>query len=197
MTERTKTEEAQQQIEERLIDAELRMEKSIEALQKELGGIRTGRANPALVDRLLVDYYGAMTPLQSLAGVSTPEARLLVIQPYDRGAMAAIEKAIQKSELGLNPSNDGQVIRIQIPQLTEERRRDFVKVVGHKAEESRISIRNIRRDEVDHLRKVEKEGHISRDQVEGSIAEVQKITDRFIGRVDDMAKKKEAEILEV
>jgi ribosome recycling factor len=197
MTDRSKTEEALAQIEERLVDAEVRMEKSIEALHKELGGIRTGRANPALVERLQVEYYGAPTPLQSLAGISSPEARLLVIQPYDRGAMAAIEKAIQRSELGLTPNNDGQVIRIHIPQLTEERRHEFVKLLGRKAEEARVSIRNIRRDEVDHLRKVEKEGHVSRDEVERSIAEMQRITDQFIAKVDEIAKKKEAEILEV
>src|ERR1700730_3958595 len=143
MSERTKSEEAEAQIEERLVDAEVRMEKSLESLHKELTGIRTGRANPALVERLQVEAYGVPTPLQSLAGISTPEARLLVIQPYDRSNMAAIEKAIQRSELGLMPSNDGQVIRITIPQLTEERRREFVKVLNRKAEEARVAVRNI------------------------------------------------------
>lgn len=197
MTERGRTDEAMAQIEERIVDAEVRMEKSIESLQKELSGIRTGRANPALVERLSVDYYGAATPLQSLAGISTPEARMLVIQPYDRSAIGAIEKAIQKSELGLTPNNDGQVIRIQIPQLTEERRKEFVKIVGRKAEEARVSVRNIRRDEVDHLRKLEKEGHVSKDVIEDGIKEVQAVTDRFIAKVDEAATKKEAEILEV
>jgi ribosome recycling factor len=197
MSDRTRSEDSQAQIQERLVDAEVRMEKSLDALHKELGGVRTGRATPSLIDRVQVDYYGAPTPLQSIAGITAPEARLLVIQPYDRASIAAIEKALQRSELGLNPSNDGQVIRIAIPQLTEERRREFAKLVKQKAEEARIAVRNIRRDEVEHLRKLEKEGHISKDEIERNIAEVQHITDGFIGKVDDLAQKKEAEILEV
>jgi ribosome recycling factor len=197
MSDRTRSEDSQAQIEERLVDAEVRMEKSLEALHKELGGIRTGRATPSLVDRLQVDYYGAPTPLQSIAGVTAPEARLLLISPYDRSSIGAIEKALQKSELGLNPSNDGQVIRIAIPPLTEERRRDFGKIVRQKAEEARIAVRNIRRDEVDHLRRMEKDGHISKDEIERNITEVQHITDNVIGKVDDLAQKKEAELLEV
>ena len=143
-----------------------------------------------------MEYYGTMTPLQQLASISAPEARLLVIQPYDRSAIAAIEKAIQKGEMGLNPGNDGQLIRIQIPQLTEDRRRDFVKLCKAKAEDARVAIRNIRRDEVDHLRKLEKDG-VSRDQVETSLGQVQRVTDRFVAQVDAIAHKKEAEILEV
>ena len=197
MSDRTRSEDSQAQIKERLDDASVRMEKSLEALHKELGGIRTGRATPSLVDRVQVDYYGTATPLQSIAGITAPEARLLLIQPYDRNSIAAIEKALQKSELGLNPSNDGQVIRIAIPQLTEERRRDFAKIVKQKAEEARVAVRNIRRDEVDHLRKLEKEGHVSKDEIERNIAAVQHITDGFVGKVDDLAQKKEAEILEV
>ena len=197
MSEPTKAEEALAQIEERLVDAEIRMEKSVEALHKELSGIRTGRASPSLVERLQVEAYGVPTPLQSLAGISTPEARLLVIRPYDRSAIPAIEKAIQRSDLGLTPSNDGQLIRIVIPQLTEERRHELSKLCARRAEEARVAVRNIRRDEVDHLRKVEKEGHVSRDDVEGSLAQVQHITDQFIGKVDEVARKKEAEILEV
>lgn len=197
MSDRTRSEDSQAQIQERLVDAEVRMEKSLEALHKDLGGVRTGRATPSLIDRVQVDYYGAPTPLQSIAGITAPEARLLVIQPYDRTSIPAIEKALQKSELGLNPSNDGQVIRIAIPQLTEERRREFAKLVKQKAEEARIAVRNIRRDEVEHLRKMEKDGHISKDEIERNIAEVQHITDGFIGKVDDLAQKKEAEILEV
>lgn len=194
---RAKAEEAQAAINSRVADAKARMEKSIEALQKELATVRTGRASPALVERLLVDYYGAATPLQSLAGISSPEASQLVISPYDRSAIGAIEKAIQKSELGLNPSNDGQVIRIAVPQLNEERRRELVKVVHRRAEDSRVAVRNIRRDEVDHLRKVEKEGHVSKDEVETKMTDVQKVTDQFIARIDEAEKKKEAEILEV
>lgn len=197
MSDRTRSEDSQEQFAERLLDAEVRMEKSLEALHKDLGGIRTGRATPSLVDRIQVDYYGAPTPLQSIAGVTAPEARLLLIQPYDRSAIAAIEKALQKSELGLNPSNDGQVIRIAIPPLTEERRREFAKLVKQKAEDARVAVRNIRRDEVDHLRKMEKDGHVSKDEIERNIAQVQHITDSFVGRVDDLAQKKEAEILEV
>ncbi len=197
MTERTKSDEARVVVAERLAEAEMRMDKSIEALHKDLGGIRTGRAAPALVERLQVDYYGVMSPLQSLASISTPEARLLVIQPYDRNAVAAIEKAILKSELGLTPNNDGHAIRINIPALTEDRRRDMVKLVKSSAEEARVSVRNIRRDEVEHLRKVEKDGHISRDEVETKIGELQKLTDRFTAKIDAVASHKEAEILEV
>ena len=194
---RAKAEEAQATINQRVADAGQRMEKSLEALNKELATVRTGRASPSLVERLQVDYYGAQTPLQSLAGISTPDATQLVISPYDRTAIPAIEKAIQRSELGLNPSNDGQLIRITIPQLNEERRRELVKVVHRKAEDARVSVRNIRRDEVDHLRRVEKDGHVSKDEIETKLAEVQKITDQFIARVDEAQKKKEAEILEV
>ena len=197
MSEPTKAEEALAQIEERLVDAEIRMEKSVEALHKELSGIRTGRASPSLVERLQVEAYGVPTPLQSLAGISTPEARLLVIRPYDRSAMPAIEKAIQRSDLSLTPSNDGQVIRIVIPQLTEERRHELSKLCARRAEEARVAVRNIRRDEVEHLRKVEKEGHVGRDDVERSLAQVQQITDQFIAKVDEVARRKEAEILEV
>jgi len=197
VTEPSKSEDALAQIEERLVDAEIRMEKSVEALHKELSGIRTGRASPSLVERLQVEAYGVPTPLQSLAGISTPEARLLVIRPYDRSAIPAIEKAIQRSDLGLTPSNDGQLIRIVIPQLTEERRHELSKLCARRAEEARVAVRNIRRDEVDHLRKVEKEGHVSRDDVESSLSQVQHITDQFIAKVDEVARKKEAEILEV
>jgi ribosome recycling factor len=194
---RAKSEEAQAAITERIDDAKQRMEKSLEALQKELMTVRTGRASPALLERVQVEYYGAQTPLQSLAGISSPEASQLLISPYDKGSIAAIEKAIQKSELGLNPSNDGSVIRIVIPQLNEERRRELVKVVHRKAEEARVAVRNIRRDEVDHMRRVEKEGHVSKDEVEVKLAELQRVTDQFIGRIDEATQRKEAEILEV
>jgi ribosome recycling factor len=197
MSDRTRSEDSQAQIQERLLDAEVRMEKSLESLAKELGGIRTGRATPSLIERVLVDYYGAPTPLQSIAGVTAPEARLLVIQPYDRTSIQAIEKALQKGDLGMNPTNDGQVIRIAIPALTEDRRREFAKLVKQKAEEARIAVRNIRRDEVEHLRRMEKDGHVSKDEIERNIATVQHITDGFIGKIDDSAERKEAEILEV
>jgi len=184
-------------IDDWLKDAEVRMEKSLDALHKELAGIRTGRATPALVERLQVDYYGALTPLQSLASISAPEARLLVIQPYDRNAITAIEKAIQRSELGLNPGNDGQLIRIPVPALTEERRREFVKLVKRHAEETRVAIRNIRRDEVDHVKRMEKDGEAGTDEIDRGLVSVQKITDRFIARVEEIAHRKEADILEV
>jgi ribosome recycling factor len=196
-TDRAKVEEAQAVISKRMADARVRMDKSMEALQKELVTVRTGRASPALVERLLIDYYGTQTLLQSLAGISTPDATQLVISPYDRNALSAIEKAIQRSELGFNPSNDGQVIRIVVPQLNEERRRELVKIVHRKAEDARVSVRNIRRDEVDHLRRLEKEGHVSKDEIEGKISELQRLTDQYIARVDEAQKKKEAEILEV
>jgi ribosome recycling factor len=197
MTDPTKAEEALAQIEERLVDAEIRMEKSVDSLHTELSSIRTGRASPSLVERLQVEAYGVPTPLQTLAGISTPEARLLVIRPYDRSSIPAIEKAIQRSDLGLTPSNDGQLIRIVIPQLTEERRHELTKLCARRAEEARVAVRNIRRDEVDHLRKVEKDGHLSRDELERSLAQVQHITDQFVSKLDDVVKKKEAEILEV
>jgi len=184
-------------IDDWLKDAEQRMDKSVEALHKDLSSIRTGRATPALVDRLQVEYYGNPTPLLSLANLSAPEARLLVIQPYDRGAMAAIEKAIQKSELGLNPANDGTMIRIPIPPLTEERRKEFVKVAKQKAETARVAIRNIRRDELEHIRKIEKDGEVGSDELDRGIAQLQKITDRFVAKVDEVAHRKEQEILEV
>ncbi|MGA8015878.1 MAG: ribosome recycling factor [Candidatus Dormiibacterota bacterium] len=197
MSEPNPAEDARRQMEERLVDAEVRMEKSVDALHKELGGIRTGRASPSLVERLQVEYYGTPTPLQSIAGISTPEARLLVIRPYERSMIGPIEKAIQRSELSLTPTNDGEVIRIGIPQLTEERRRDLVRLCARHAEEAKVSVRNIRRDENDYLRRVEREGHVSRDDVESSIAEIQRITDQFIARIDEVVKRKEAEILEV
>ncbi len=184
-------------MEELIAQAKERMERSIEALKKELVGIRTGRANPALVDRLQIDYYGSSTPLQSLANISTPEARLLVIQPFDRTAIPAIEKAIMTSELGLTPSNDGQVIRVGIPQLTEERRQEYVKLVHKRAEDARVSVRNVRRDTVDQFRKLEKAGNISKDEVERELQHVQKVTDSHVEIIEGLAKKKEAELLEV
>jgi ribosome recycling factor len=197
MSDREKAEDASALIAARIAEAHERMEKSVEALHRDLMTIRTGRASPALLERLHVDYYGAQTPLQSLAGISVPEASLLVIAPYDRSSLGAIEKAIQKSDLGLNPSNDGQLIRVAIPQLTEERRKELVKVIHRKAEEARVAVRNIRRDEVDHLRRVEKDGHVSKDEVATKLIEVQKVTDQFIARIDDAAQRKEMEILEV
>jgi ribosome recycling factor len=184
-------------IEDLLKEAEVKMHKSLEVLQHELSTIRTGRATPALIDRVQIDYYGTMTPLMQLAQIHAPEPRLLVIQPYDRSAIGAIEKALQKSELSLNPANDGQVIRIPFPPLTEDRRKDLVKVVKHRAEEAKVSIRNIRRDEQHGIQELEKSNDISQDEAKRAMDQLQKVTDRNIASVDEMSERKESEVLEV
>jgi len=178
-------------------DADRRMQKAIEALKLDLTAIRTGRASSALVDRITVDYYGTPTPISQVATISVPEARLLVIQPWDRKQLADIEKAIQKSDLGINPSNDGQVIRLAIPPLNEERRRDMVKTVHKKLDEHKVAIRNVRRDAHDKLRDREKKKEISEDELKRSTERLQKLTDRFIDEMDKVGKSKEQEILEV
>ena len=178
-------------------DAEERMEKTVEALHVELRTIRTGRASPALVERLQVDYYGAPTPLNQLAGISVPEPRMLMIRPWDRNSMGLIEKAILKSDLGLTPNNDGQVIRLIIPQLTEERRRDLSRMVAKRVEEARVACRNIRRDAIELLRDLEKEKLISEDEFFEGRDQTQKVTDESIKQVDEIGKAKEAEIMEV
>jgi ribosome recycling factor len=179
-----------------LQDARERMHKTVDALQNDLRGIRTGRASPALLDGVKVEYYGTPTSLNQLAGVTAPEPRLLVIRPWDRNSIGAIEKAILKSDLGLNPNNDGQVIRLMIPQLTEERRRDLSKQVARRVEEARVSARNIRRDAMDMLRDLEKEKLISEDDLEDGSKKVQELTDEYIKQVNEIGKAKEAEILE-
>lgn len=184
-------------IDETLKDAEERMAKAIEALRRELATVRTGRANPALVEHLKVDYYGTPTPLQQLASVAVPEARLLTIQPWDKGSLDAIEKAIQKSDLGLNPSNDGNIIRLAIPQLTEERRRELVRMVHKKVEDGRVAIRNVRRDAHSLLRELLHDKDISEDQEHNAQEDLQKLTDRFIADADKVGKEKEKELLEV
>lgn len=178
-------------------NAKSKMEKAISAYSRELASIRAGRANAALLDRVFVDYYGAPTPINQLAGVSVPEARLLVIQPYDKTILGEIEKAILKSDLGLNPTNDGSLIRIAIPALTEERRKELVKVVKKEAEEAKIAIRNIRRDGNEDLKKLEKNGEITEDDLRGYSDDIQKMTDQHISKIDDITKDKEKEILEV
>lgn len=178
-------------------EARERMEKTVEALHNDLRTIRTGRASPALVERLQVDYYGSPTPLNQLAGISVPEPRLLVIRPWDRNTIGIIEKAILKSDLGLTPGNDGQVIRLGIPQLTEERRRELNRQVARRVEEGRVAIRNIRRDAIDMLRDFEKEKMISEDDLYTGRDQVQELTDDFIKQIDEVGKAKEAEILEV
>lgn len=178
-------------------DADHRMRGAIEALQRELSGIRTGRASPALVERLHVDYYGASTPLNQLAGVSAPESRLLVIQPWDRSAMAAIEKAILRSELGLTPNNDGTVIRLTIPPLTEERRKALVKLVRAKVEEGKVAVRNVRRDAVDDIKALTREHVIGEDDERRGLHEIDALTKRYIDEADRLGQLKEAEVLEV
>lgn len=178
-------------------DAESKMKKSIEAFKRELQSIRTGRASPALIEPLKIDYYGTATPLQQLAAVSVPEARLLMIKPFDQSTLSAIEKAILKSDLGLTPMNDGKVIRLPIPPLNEERRRALTKLVHKHAEDAHVAIRNIRRDALKDLEEMEKEKMISEDQHFKGKDLLQKVTDQYIAQVDQIAKAKEAEIMEV
>jgi ribosome recycling factor len=180
-----------------LSDAEARMAKSVEALKRELMTIRTGRASPSLVERLPVEYYGTPTPLQQLASIHAPEPRLLVIQPFDKNSFGDIEKAIQKSDLGINPTNDGKVIRLAIPPLTEERRRDMVKLSRKRIEEARISVRNVRRDAHKDLEELESEKMIGADDLTRGTDQLQKLTDRFILEVERAGQQKEAEIMEV
>ena len=174
-----------------------RMEGAIDALKKEFGSVRTGRASLSLLDGIMVDYYGTPTPLQQLASLSVPESRQIAIQPWEQRIIPEIEKAIMKSDLGLTPSNDGKFIRIGIPALTEERRKQLVKVVRKRAEEAKIAIRNIRRDTNEELKKLEKEKHLSEDDAKKSHDEIQKLTDSYIAKVDEVLKHKENEIMEV
>jgi ribosome recycling factor len=180
-----------------LADAKDRMNKSVEACRHELATVRTGRASPHLLDRLEVDYYGAATPIKQLAQVAATDARLLTLTPFDKNSIGTIEKAILESDLGLTPSNDGNVIRLQIPELNEERRRDLVKVVHGVAEEGKVAIRNIRRDVMHDLRELKKEGEVGEDDERRAEAELQKRTDDATKEIDDLLKAKEEEILEV
>ena len=184
-------------IDDALADAENRMQKAVEALRRELASIRGGRALTSLVDHVKVEHYGSIMPLNQLATVSAPEARLLTIQPWDRQALAAIEKAIQKSDLGLNPSSDGHIIRLAIPPLTEDRRKDLVRVVHKKVEEGRVAVRNVRRDCLEELRRLERDEHVSEDDERRGQEKLQKLTDRHVADVDRLGQEKEAELLEV
>jgi ribosome recycling factor len=184
-------------IDELLKDAEDRMKKSVESSRGELATVRTGRASPHLLDRIVVDYYGSPTPLKQLANVATSDARLLTVTPFDKGSIEAIEKAIQESDVGLTPSNDGNVVRLQIPELTEERRREMVKVVHGVAEEGRVAVRNIRRDTMSDLRELKKEGEAGEDDERRAESELQRQTDEAIAGIDALLKGKEEEILEV
>ena len=184
-------------IDEVLAEVRERMKKTMEALQDDLLTLRTGRASPALVERLPVDYYGTPTPVNQLASIAVPEPRLLVIRPWDPSALAAIERAILKSDLGLTPSNDGKLIRLNIPRLTEERRRDLVKLVSKRVEEARVSVRNLRRDALNDLKDFEKEKMISEDDFFQGKEEIQQLTDEFIDKIDAIGKRKEEEVMEV
>jgi ribosome recycling factor len=180
-----------------IADAGERMAKSVESTRQEFGSVRTGRASPALLDRIVVEYYGAQTPLKQLATIHAPEARLLTVQPYDKSSIKAIEKSIMESDIGLTPNNDGQLIRLQVPELNEERRRELVKVVRHIAEEGRVAIRNIRRDVMHDLRELKEAGETGADDERRAETELQKLTDQRVGELDAALKAKEEEILEV
>ena len=184
-------------MQERLKDAKRRMEGAVHALASEFATVRTGRASTALLDRVTVDAYGTRTPLNQLATIHAPEPRLLTIQPFDRSIMSSVEKAIMESDLGLTPNNDGQTIRLAIPQLTEERRKEMVRLVHKMAEEGRIAVRNVRRDVLNEMKRAEKDGEFSRDELKRAEDEVQKLTDAEVKAIDELMARKEAEVLEV
>lgn len=184
-------------VDEALAEASTKMDKAVAILKEDLAAIRTGRASPGLVQKLEVDYYGAQVPLNQLASFSVPEPRLLVIQPFDRNAIAAIEKAILGSDLGITPSNDGQVIRLAFPPLTEERRKELIKLVHHRAEEARIAVRNVRRHDKEALERLEREGAISEDELRRAEKELQKLTDQHVAEIDEIQRHKEQELREI
>ncbi|TMM23040.1 MAG: ribosome recycling factor [Actinobacteria bacterium] len=184
-------------IDDLIQDATRRMDKSVEAAHAEFTTLRTGRASPALLDRVQIDYYGQQTPLKQLATINAPEPRLITIQPFDPNSVAQIERAIQESDLGLTPSNDGKLIRLPIPQLTEERRKDLVKVVRGLAEEGKVAVRNVRRDVMHHLKELVDKGEVGSDEEHRAEERVQKLTDDHVHKIDELLKRKEAEIMEV
>lgn len=184
-------------IEDILNEASSKMDKSIEALERELNTIRTGRANPALIERVQVPYYGTPTPLNQLAQITAPEARMLLVHVYDRSLVAAVEKAIREGDLGLNPMSDGNVVRVPIPALTEERRKEFVKLCRAKAEDARVAVRNVRREALHRLQQLEKSAEANADEVRRATERLQKITDAHVARIDQIEKRKEAEVMEV
>ena len=184
-------------IDEILLEAEEKMEKAVQVSKDDFASIRTGRANPSMFSKILVDYYGSPTPVNQLASFHVPDARMVTITPYDKGSLASVEKAIRDSDLGVNPSNDGAVIRVVFPQLTEERRKEFIKVARHKAEDARVSIRSVRRHAKDALDKLVKDGETGEDDVARAEKELEKVTARYVGQVDELLKHKEAELLEV
>ena len=184
-------------VNEVLKDSDSKMDKAVEVARDDFGAIRTGRAHPSMFAKIMVDYYGTFTPLAQLASVQVPEARIAVVTPYDKGAMAIIEKAIRESDLGVNPASDGGVIRVNFPQLTEDRRKEFIKVARNKAEESRVSVRNIRRHAKEALEKMAKDGDAGKDDVARGEKALEDLTTKAVGHIDDMLKHKEAELLEV
>jgi ribosome recycling factor len=187
----------QASLDEIITSAEHRMTTAVDILSRDLQSIRTGRATPALLDRIQVDYYGSPTPINGVANISAPDPHMVLVQPWDRSMLGPIEKAIQRSDLGINPTNDGQVIRLVLPQLTQDRRKELVKQVHHRAEEARVAVRNCRRDALDHLRKAEKDGGISQEEERRAQERLQRLTDSFIKKVDEVSKHKETEVLEV
>ena len=184
-------------IDDTMLEAEEKMDKAVTVAKEDFGTIRTGRANPSMFNKIAADYYGTMTPLNQLASFQAPEPRMLIVTPYDKGALVAIEKAIRESDLGVNPGNDGNIIRVVLPELTEERRKEYIKVARHKAEEARISIRNIRRHAKDTLDKLQKDGDVGEDDVRRAEKQLDELTHRTVAHVDDILKHKESELLEV
>jgi ribosome recycling factor len=184
-------------IDETLFEAEEKMEKAVDVAKEDFAAIRTGRANPAMFSKIMVDYYGALTPLQQLASFQIPEARTVLVNPYDRGSMPAIEKALRDSDLGVNPSNDGNIIRLILPMLTEERRRDYIKIARHKAEDARVSVRSVRRRAKEELDRISKDGEAGEDDVNRAEKELEQVTRRHVDAIDELLKHKESELLEV
>lgn len=184
-------------IDETLLEAEEKMDKAVEVAKEDFAAIRTGRANPAMFSKIMVDYYGSPTPLQQLASFNTPEARVVILNPFDRTAMPAIEKALRDSDLGVNPSNDGTIIRLVLPQLTEERRRDYIRLAKHKAEDARVAVRNIRRRAKEELDRIARDGETGEDEVTRAEKELEQATKRHVETIDDLLRHKESELLEV
>jgi ribosome recycling factor len=184
-------------IDETLFDAEEKMERTVSVAKEELSTVRTGRATPAMFSRIHVEYYGSPTPLNQMASIAVPEARMAIVKPFEANQLGAIERAIRDSDLGVNPGNDGSIIRIIFPQLSEERRRDMVKLVKHKGEDAKVSIRNIRRKAKEELDRIQKDGEAGEDEVARAEKELQHVTDRYVGQIDELVKHKEAELLEV
>jgi len=184
-------------IDDTLLEAEEKMSKAVDVAKDDFAAIRTGRANPSLFTKIHVDYYGSPTPLQQLASFATPEARVVVITPYDRSAMGAIERALRDSDLGVNPSNDGSIIRVVLPELTQERRREYIKIAKHKAEDARVSVRNVRRRAKEELDRIMRDGEAGEDEVGRAEKELEQVTKRYVESIDDLLRHKETELLEV